>query len=280
MLCLQIAVNYFNDVLDFKRNKDTTERLGPPRMVQSQKIKASSLTYAAYAVLFLALCLGGYLVIKGGVLILFIGLTALGMTYFYSAPPIALADRGLSEIFVFLFFGVFAIIGICHLNFLQSIVNVSISPYVSSAKEEVLVTMFYFSVFPVLILVEKITAVLIAGSQMGLLSTSLLIINHLRDYQEDQKSGKKTWVVRKGRKFGLIQWTSCILFSYLLGVYWVLDSSYFMAGVLPLLILPLYIYLLKKIILEKPSKKYNTFLALNSLGQFFFSIALCLGWIF
>lgn len=280
MLCLQIAVNYFNDVLDFKRNKDTTERLGPPRMVQSQKIQASSLTYAAYTVLFLALCLGGYLVIKGGVLILFIGLTALGMTYFYSAPPISLADRGLSEIFVFLFFGVLAIIGICHLNFLQSVVNYSISPYVSSAKEEILVTMFYFSVFPPLIVAEETTAILIAGSQMGLLSTSLLIINHLRDHQEDQKSGKKTWVVRKGRNFGLIQWTSCIVFSYLLGVYWIWENSYFYAGILPLLTLPLYIYLLKKRILEKPSKKYNTALALNSLGQFFFSIALCLGWIF
>ena len=286
MLLLQIAVNYFNDILDFKRNKDTAERLGPPRMVQSQKIQASSLTYAAYVVLFLALCLGGYLVIKGGVFILFIGLTALGMTYFYSAPPISLADRGLSEIFVFLFFGVLAVSGIYHLNFMQRIISHDISPYVSSFTEETLVVMVYFS-FSFLLhfmeeakLVEQTIAVLIAGSQMGFLSTSLLIINHLRDHQEDKKSGKKTWVVRKGRNFGLIQWTSCIVFSYLLGIYWIWESSYFKAGILPLLTLPLYIYLLKKIILEKPSKKYNTFLALNSSGQFFFSIALCLGWIF
>ena len=285
MLLLQTAVNYFNDVLDFKRNKDTTERLGPPRMVQSQKIKASSLTSTAYAVLFLALCLGGYLVIKGGVFILFIGLTALGMTYFYSAPPIALADRGLSEIFVFLFFGVLAVGGIYHLNFMQSIINYNISSGLSFV-EEILVTMIYFS-FSFLLhfmeeaeLMEKTTAVLIAGSQMGFLSVSPLIINHLRDHQEDQKSGKKTWVVRKGRNFGRIQWAGCIVLSYLLGIYWLWEGSYFKAGILPLLVLPLYIYLFTKIILEKPSKKYNTFLALNSIGQFFFSIALCLGWMF
>ena len=260
MLLLQIAVNYFNDILDFKRNKDTAERLGPPRMVQSQQIQASSLTRASYVILFLAVCLGVYLVAKGGAFIFFIGLTATGMTYFYSAPPIALADRGLSEIFVFLFFGVLAVSSICHLN------SLSLSSEFS---------FFYFHPG----FIEEIDVILIAGSQMGFLSISPLIINHLRDHQEDQKSGKKTWVVRKGRKFGLIQWASCIFLSYLLGVYWMLKSSHFMAGILPLLILPLYIYIFKKI-MQKPSKKYNTLLALNSLGQFFFSIALCFGWIF
>ena len=259
MLLLQTAVNYFNDVLDFKRNKDTAERLGPPRMVQSQKIQASSLTHISYVILFLACCLGIYLVIKGGAFILLIGCAALGMTYFYSAPPIALADRGLSEIFVFLFFGVLAVSGICHLNSTQISFNSS----------------FFHPFF-----IEEIDLILIAGSQMGFLSISPLIINHLRDYQEDQKSGKKTWVVRKGRNFGQIQWIACIAFSYLLGAYWILENSYFKAGILPLLVLPLHIYILKKIIQEKPSQKYNTFLFLNSLGQFFFSIALCLAWIF
>lgn len=260
MLLLQIAVNYFNDVLDFKRNKDTTERLGPVRMTQTQQIQPSSLLRMSFVVLFLALCLGVYLVLKGGAFIFFIGLTALGMTYFYSAPPISLADRGLSEIFVFLFFGLLAVSGICHLNSLQFSSDISF---------------FYFHPD----FIEKIVAILIAGSQMGFLSISPLIINHLRDHQEDQKSGKKTWVVRKGRTFGIIQWMACISFSYLLGIYWLWESSYFMAGILPLLALPLHIYLFKKIILEKPSKQYNLFLALNSLGQFVFSIALCFGWV-
>lgn len=257
MLLLQIAVNYFNDVLDFKRNRDTTDRLGPPRMVQSQKISADSLTGVSYITLFLAICLGFYLAMKGGVFILIIGLIALGMTYFYSAPPIALADRGLSELFVFLFFGVLAVGGICHLN---SIHTSSISSFFSPA------------------FIQEIDAILATGSQMGFLSISLLIINHLRDHQEDEKSEKKTWVVRKGRKFGLIQWLTCILFAYLLGVYWILTDSYFIAGVLPLLVLPLHIYIFQKIVRENPSQKYNTYLALSSLGQFFFSIALSLGY--
>ena len=259
MLLLQIAVNYFNDALDFKRNRDTTERLGPPRMVQSQKIQASSLIRVSYAILFLAACAGFYLVMTGGIFIFLIGLTAMGMTYFYSAPPIALADRGLSEIFVFLFFGVLTVSSICHLNI----------AYFSDTN-----SFFYF--YPIFI--QKIGAILIAGSQMGFLSISPLIMNHLRDHQEDQKSGKKTWVVRKGRKFGLIQWLTCISFAYLLGVYWILTDPYFIAGILPLLVLPLHIYIFQKIVQEKPSKKYNTYLALSSLGQFSFSIALSLGY--
>jgi len=259
MLLLQIAVNYFNDVLDFKRKKDTAERLGPPRMVQSRKIQPSSLMRVSYAILFSALCLGIYLVIKGGSFILIIGFIALGMTYFYSAPPIALADRGLSELFVFLFFGILAVSGICHLNVVQ----------ISSTSS------FFHPAF-----IQEIEAILTAGAQMGFLSVSLLIINHLRDHQEDQKRGKKTWVVRKGRKFGLAQWLTCISLTYLLGVYWMLTDSYFTAGTLPLFILPLHIYIFQKIFQEKPSKKYNTFLALNSLGQFLFSITLFLGYCF
>lgn len=257
-LLLQIAVNYLNDALDFKRNRDTTERLGPLRMAHSQKIKASSLIQASSLILFTAACLGIYFVIKGGFFILLIGFIALMMTYFYSAPPIALADRGLSEIFVFLFFGIIAVSGICHLN---------VSEFSAA---------FSFLHFnPVFI--QEIDAILIAGSQMGFLSISLLIINHLRDHKEDQKSGKKTWVVRKGRNFGLIQWFACIITSYILGIYWIVASPYFMAGILPLLTLPLYGYIAKKIVQEKPSRKYNNFLALTSVSQFLFAITFCMG---
>ena len=260
MLFLQTAVNYFNDALDFKRNRDTGERLGPPRMAQSRRIQASSLIRISYFILFLAACLGLYLVMIGGFFIFLIGLTALGMTYFYSAPPIALADRGLSEIFVFLFFGVLAVGGICSLN----------APLFDSE-----IAFFYLSPS----FIKEIDIILTAGAQMGLLSTSLLIINHLRDHQEDRRSGKKTWVVRKGRNFGLIQWAFCIIFSYFAGIYWMLESPFFTAGILPLAVLPLHLYILKKITQEKPSEKYNAFLALSSIGQLFFSTALSLGWL-
>ena len=261
MLLLQTAVNYFNDALDFKRSRDTTERLGPLRMVQAQKIQADSLIYTSCFILFLAVCLGLYLVTAGGFFILAIGLTALGMTYFYSAPPIALADRGLSEIFVFLFFGVLAVSGICHLNAVQLSSEFSF---------------FYFHPG----FTQEIGAVLTAGSQMGFLSVSLLIINHLRDHQEDRKSGKKTLVVRRGRKFGLIQWFFCIAASYVLGVYWVFAGPHLIAGILPLLVSPLHLFIYQKIRQEKPSRRYNFFLALNSLGQLLFSITLSLAWLF
>ncbi len=260
MLLLQTAVNCFNDSLDFTRNRDTEKRLGPLRMTQSQRIQADSLLHFSFFILFLALCLGVYLVVKGGAFIFSIGLVALIMTYFYSAPPIALADRGLSEIFVFLFFGILAVSGSCHLNAAQLSSEFS-----------------FFSPHPSFI--QEIDAIFAAGAQMGFLSTSLLIINHLRDHQEDQKTGKKTWVVRRGRNFGLIQWLACIAAAYILGIYWILENSFVMAGILPMAVLPLHFYISKKIIKEKPSRRYNSFLALNSLSHFFFSIALSLAWL-
>ena len=116
MMCLQMAVNYLNDALDTKRGKDTHQRLGPQRMSQSGRLSFSELLDGASVLLSLAIVSGLYLVAKGGWPILAIGTIGLLATYFYSAPPISLADRGLSELFVFLFFGVLAVCGIFYLN--------------------------------------------------------------------------------------------------------------------------------------------------------------------
>ena len=119
MLCLQIAVNFFNDILDALRGKDTSIRLGPVRVVSEGLLDAKSLKKSAFLVLLFAFLSGSFLVLKGGVFILLIGGAGLFMTYFYSGPPIDLAERGLSEVFVFLFFGLLAVFGIFYLNILE-----------------------------------------------------------------------------------------------------------------------------------------------------------------
>lgn len=257
MLCLQIAVNYFNDALDFRNKKDTSQRIGPARMVQIGFISESQMLKSALLVLSLAGILGFYLVLKGGILILVLGLSGMLLTYFYSAPPVSLADRGLSELFVFLFFGLFAVSGIFYIN---------------ATNQEFLYT------FNSSITKEMISSV-IAGSQMGLLSISLLLINHLRDQKEDAQSGKKTWVVRKGRKWGVAEWVLSVILSYILGVYWFVFENNLFSFLFPLMTLPLYVFIFFKITNEKSNPKYNFYLALTSLGQFLFSIALVLSWL-
>ena len=265
MVCLQIAVNYFNDALDFTRNKDTSQRLGPARMVQSGNINCTSMLKSACLVLSLALACGVYLIYKGGWPIFVIGIVSLLSVYFYSAPPIALADRGLSEIFVFLFFGLLPAVGICYLNTLDSL---------EFLLEWSWIKKFFYVHTSV---IENISAI-IAGTQMGFLSISLLLVNHLRDQEEDFKTRKKTWVVRKGRDFGLVELACSIFIPYILGYYWLIVQNNVSAFIFPLCVLPFHIYIFYKISQEPPSKKYNFYLALTSFGQLLFSTALVIGW--
>ena len=265
MVCLQIAVNYFNDALDFKRNKDTSQRLGPSRMVHLGNISYVSMIKSACFVLSFALICGVYLIYQGGWPIFVIGIVSLLSVYFYSSPPIALADRGLSEIFVFLFFGLLPVAGICYLNTLESLDIFSEWSWIKQ----------FFYVHASII---KNTSSIVAGIQMGFLSISLLLVNHLRDQEEDFKTGKKTWVVRKGRDFGLIELACSIFIPYILGYYWLIVQNNELAFTLPLCVLPFHIYIFYKISQEPPSKKYNFYLALTSFGQLLFSTALVLGW--
>ena len=265
MVCLQIAVNYFNDALDFKRNKDTSQRLGPARMVQSGNLSYSVMLKSACLVLSLALICGLYLIYKGGWPIFVVGIVSLLSVYFYSAPPIALADRGLSEIFVFLFFGLLPVTGICYLNALESLEFLLEWSWVKK----------FFYVHP--FIVENISSIT-AGTQMGFLSISLLLVNHLRDQEEDFKTRKKTWVVRKGRDFGLMELACSIFIPYILGYYWLIVQNNASAFIFPLCVLPFHVYIFYKISQEPPSKKYNFYLALTSFGQLLFSTALVIGW--
>ena len=243
MAGLQISVNYFNDIVDFRRNRDTSDRLGPQRVIHSQLLTEKSLIEALSVVIFLTLISGAYLVFKGGWPIALIGISGLFLTYFYSAPPLAIADRGLSEIFVFLYFGVLAVCGIFYLN--------TMSWGIQS---------------------------LVAGSQMGFLSISLLLVNHLRDHVEDQKTGKNTWVVRKGRNFGLIELACSIFFPYIIGYYWLVVENQWETFLYPLSVLPFHVYIFYKISREAPSQAYNFYLALTSFGQLLFATSLLFSW--
>ena len=267
MLCLQIAVNYFNDALDFKNKKDTSHRLGPVRMVQAGLISEQRMMKASFFVLSLEAVCGFYLVLKGGLFILVIGVTGMCMAYFYSAPPLSIADRGLSEIFVFLFFGLFAVMGIFYLNMTNR--------GWGSFDDSFIAGFFYFD--PAVLKISL--PAFIAGSQMGFLSMSLLLVNHLRDQLEDTQSQKRTWVVRKGRQWGLVEWSFSVILPYFMGCYWFLYEGNLLSFFLPFIACPFYVFVFLKMKDEKPSQKYNFYLALTSLGQFLFSASLLFSWL-
>ena len=240
VLSLQTALHFFNDAFDFLKGADTVHRKGPQRMVQKGLISVKSALRAGYLCLSLAGLSGIYLVWIGGWPIFLIGLSGMILTYAYTAGPLPLAYTGLSDLFVLLFFGVLAVIGTSYLH----------------------TGLISFSAF-------------IGGGQLGCLALSLLIINHLRDLEEDRLAGKNTLVVRFGKTFGFWQWTVAHYAPYLLGFYWFFVDKTFMF-LLPLILLPLSFYIQSNLLKSlKTNQDFNRSLILTVLFHFLFTFQLC-----
>ena len=165
-LLIQIATNFINDALDFKRGADTGERLGPLRMTQAGLLSANAVLRGAWICLFLAALCGIPLIVRGGWPLLAIGLASILMAYAYTGGPFPLAYHGLGELFVLIFFGFIAVGG---------------TFYVQTLAFD--------------------HRALLAGFAAGSLATVLIVINNLRDIEGDQRSGKKTLAARFGVLF-------------------------------------------------------------------------------
>jgi 1,4-dihydroxy-2-naphthoate octaprenyltransferase len=168
-LLIQIGTNLANDYYDHLRGGDTEERVGPTRVTQAGLIPPKTVRNATYLVLGLALLLGVYLVSVGGVPILLIGLASLVCAVAYTGGPFPLAYHGLGDLFVFLFFGLAAVGGTVWVQGLLFRPDV-----------------------------------LLAGAGMGAMSTTILVVNNLRDLDTDARAGKNTlavWLGPDGTRF-------------------------------------------------------------------------------
>lgn len=165
-LLIQVATNFINDALDFKKGADTSERLGPIRVTQAGLLSADAVMRGAWLCLFGAALCGIPLIYRGGWPMLVIGLTSILAAYAYTGGPYPLAYHGLGELFVLIFFGLVAVGGTFYAHSLQ-----------------------------------LTQAALVAGFAAGALATVLLVINNLRDVESDRRSNKRTLVVRFGEAF-------------------------------------------------------------------------------
>ena len=169
-LLIQIATNFINDALDFRKGTDTAERIGPVRATQAGLLRAEQVMGAAWLCLVLAAIFGIPLLVRGGWPMLVIGLTSIAAAYAYTGGPYPLAYHGLGELFVLLFFGFLAVGGTFYAHSLQ-----------------------------------LTRSALLAGFAAGSLATVLLVINNLRDVDGDRKSNKRTLVVRFGVRFARVE---------------------------------------------------------------------------
>lgn len=238
---IQVATNFYNDAIDGFEKRDTEHRLGPARFSGTDPDFLNLLKKLALACLIAAGGLGIFVTFRGGPLVLLAGVPALFLAYLYTGTKYSLSANGWADGFVVLYFGILPV-------------------WVLE-----------------LVLVQKPGLLsLLMGLQCGLLCNVLLIINNLRDIKEDGFTGKKTLMVRFGRKFGLY-FLAVFLFSpYLINFFW-LYTRFFRAGLWSLTLLPMAIYIFNKVRKTEPSRVYNFILGLSSMHLFLFSLIFSLG---
>jgi len=243
-MALQIATNWFNDAIDFSKGADTAARIGPRRITASGLVAGSTVMKAALGMLLIATALAAPLFLARGWPILAIGLPSLYFSYGYTGGPLPLAYRGLGELFVILFFGLIAVTG---------------SAFVQCGL--------------------WLTEALVAGFQIGCLSTVLIAINNLRDMDEDRGTGKRTLAARFGPRFARIEIATLIITPFVLGLYWAVNGPH-TAFIAPLPALGIGLGLIQWIAKSEPGPVYNRSLALSGLILVAFALLFCLGFIF
>jgi 1,4-dihydroxy-2-naphthoate polyprenyltransferase len=238
---IQIGTNLINDALDFKKGADNAKRLGPKRVTQSGLLTPKQVMNGAFLSFLIASFISLPLVIHGGFPIFAMGIFSFICGYLYTGGPYPLAYVGLGELFVILFFGFVAVVGVFYLQ------------------------TGFLGLEP-----------LIAGLQIGLLATVLISINNFRDYIGDRDVGKMTLAARFGKKFARIEIILLFLIAYLLNIFWYCNGNTW-AAVLPLFSLPIAIIVVKGIMLNEPSEMFNKYLGMSALTQMLFGILMGIG---
>jgi 1,4-dihydroxy-2-naphthoate octaprenyltransferase len=161
-LALQVAVNYANDYSDGRRGTDA-ERVGPMRLVGSGAAPARQVLLAAGLAVAVAAAAGLALAALSSWWLIAVGAVCIAAAWTYTGGPLPYGYRALGEVFVFVFFGLVAVVGTTY------------------AQTRTLPGLAFAVAVPV-----------------GLLSVALLVVNNLRDIEGDAAVGKRTLAVLLG----------------------------------------------------------------------------------
>jgi 1,4-dihydroxy-2-naphthoate octaprenyltransferase len=162
-LLLQVGVNYANDYSDGIRGTDQ-QRVGPVRLVGQHLADPGNVKIAAFSAFFFAALAGLTLVaLSESWWLLVVGGAAILAAWYYTGGSRPYGYSGFGEVFVFVFFGLVAVLGTVWTQ------------------------------------AHALDLASWAGAVgVGLIACSLLVANNLRDIPGDSETGKRTMAVRLG----------------------------------------------------------------------------------
>lgn len=170
LLCLlfaaimQVAANFINDLFDYLRGTDGTDRLGPERACAQGWISPQAMRVGIAVVIPVACLCGLMLLFYGGWWLIGIGVACVIFAFLYTT---LLSYCGLGDLLVWVFFGLIPVVGTYYVQALD------VCPEVWW---------------------------LAAGG--GLVTDTLLTLNNYRDRDTDRHAGKHTLIAVFGERFG------------------------------------------------------------------------------
>lgn len=250
-MLFQILSNFANDLGDFTKDADLTQRKGVKRGLQRGIVSIKELKVGMFIVILLAtlssLCLIFIALqnshLKEIFIFIILALFSIIAALKYTLGKTNLAYSGLADMAVFIFFGLLGVLGSYYLNSLH-------------VKLDIL--------YPAI--------------AMGCFSTGVLNINNIRDIKSDTISGRKTIPIRIGKKNAKIYQITLITIGILINFLYFKDNLSKLIYLFPIFILLLAdLYRFLKV---KDEKEYNPFLKKLSLKSFFYALLFALAnWI-
>lgn len=200
-LALQVGVNFANDYSDGIRGTDD-DRVGPLRLTGSGAAAPGQVRAAALLCFGLAALAGAALVVLSRQWwFIPVGLSAVLAAWGYTGGRSPYGYRGLGDVFVFVYFGLVAVLG----TTLTQAGTLNLEAFV-------------------------------AALSTGLIATALLMANNIRDLPGDREVGKRTLAVRLGDPLARVVFTAEIAVAFALVLFLVPDNPWML---LVLLLLPL-----------------------------------------
>ena len=245
-ILFQILSNFANDLGDGIKGTDNAQRLGPTRTVQSGQISPKKMKIAVVIISLMSIISATALIYFGtrnmpmNIVFIYIGLAlaCIIAAITYTIGKKAYGYHGIGDLMVFLFFGGVSVLGVYSLytkGFDWNNVHLAIF--------------------------------------VGLLSTAVLNLNNMRDYKNDEVSGKKTLVVMMGpnmAKFYHLFLVLAGLIALIIFIDQLNDEIYFL-GLLPGVLL---LFHLRKVMKTKFAKDFDPELKIVALATFGISLLL------
>ncbi|MGB2475865.1 MAG: 1,4-dihydroxy-2-naphthoate octaprenyltransferase [Flavobacteriaceae bacterium] len=251
-IAFQILSNFANDYGDGLRGTDNHNRLGPARVLQQGLLSSAELKKGIRN--FVAVSLGLALILIAlsfetsqwlmALCFLALGIASIVAAINYTVGTYAYGYRALGDMFVFVFFGGVSVMG---------------SYYLQTKMWS-----------PMLLL---------PAASIGLLSTAVLNLNNMRDYDNDKAFQKTTLPILLGLSKAKIYHATLILIAFLCSfLYAFFNGNSVRAFLFLIVLIPMSLHL-KRVFNFSGGKEFDPELKIVALSTFFVAILFVLGFL-